>query len=304
MNGKKAFTLVELLVVVAIIGLLVAILMPELAAVKELGRMTVCQTHLKQMFDGFNHGEAGSGMLKSKPFPGPDGWPATPMNVLPNPEIYLCPSDGDDSDDVPMEAYSIHYGADCGDLAGFSLLIAPESDGYGHGGSPICRVEDMGDWTLYIFDDGLHRDLDDWAFRVTKDYPRVATRILNPYNPGSSPSGERTCSIWANGQPLAGWEDMRDRSLVGQSFIMSGEGVLDYGFNALVDGVHVAPDTLVTMDYPRRLAHSGEDMTVELAKAARHRGKLNVLRADGSVKTARPSELDPAIGNNAQKWTP
>lgn len=46
---KKAFTLVELLVVIVIIGLLMAILMPALAAARSQGRSLVCKSNLRQL---------------------------------------------------------------------------------------------------------------------------------------------------------------------------------------------------------------------------------------------------------------
>ncbi len=128
--------------------------------------------------------------------------------------------------------------------------------------------------------------------------------IQNPDAPNHSSSGDRTCSIWANGQVVPGWENLNANE-PGDTFIMNGEGILDYGYNAKVSGYEVAPDTLVALDYNRRLAYSNEeDMSDELVKAARHRGRLNYLQADGSVGAAGPSELDPALGNNDRKWSP
>ncbi|MCK5000247.1 MAG: type II secretion system protein [Anaerohalosphaera sp.] len=45
---KKGFTLIELLVVISIIALLLAILMPSLALVKEKAKLVICKTNLKQ----------------------------------------------------------------------------------------------------------------------------------------------------------------------------------------------------------------------------------------------------------------
>jgi len=49
----SAFTLVELMVVIAIIALLVSILVPSLAEVKELARRTICQTNLHALGRGW-----------------------------------------------------------------------------------------------------------------------------------------------------------------------------------------------------------------------------------------------------------
>ena len=49
MNKRSGFTLIKLLVVIAIIAILMAILMPTLNRAREQGQRIVCESNLKQL---------------------------------------------------------------------------------------------------------------------------------------------------------------------------------------------------------------------------------------------------------------
>jgi prepilin-type N-terminal cleavage/methylation domain-containing protein/prepilin-type processing-associated H-X9-DG protein len=67
--SRHAFTLIELLVVIAIIALLIGLLLPSLAAARDVARTTKCSSNIRQMVVG-----AASYSLENKGYYSSGGW--------------------------------------------------------------------------------------------------------------------------------------------------------------------------------------------------------------------------------------
>jgi prepilin-type N-terminal cleavage/methylation domain-containing protein len=103
--NRKAFTLVELLTVIAIIGILAGFLLPTLKSAKDKAKKAKCANNLLQFVHAID-------LYKIE---NPD-YPNFLSNLYPSyvgsPEVYVCPADYCTQGDKPP--YNSHVGADGG----------------------------------------------------------------------------------------------------------------------------------------------------------------------------------------------
>jgi prepilin-type N-terminal cleavage/methylation domain-containing protein len=94
---KEAFTLIEVLVVIAIIGILAALLVPALGQAKKAALRTKCIDHERQLFLAARmFADDHDGWLPARGLGGDDRWPAAfRPYVGNNTGIYYCPASRD-----------------------------------------------------------------------------------------------------------------------------------------------------------------------------------------------------------------
>ncbi len=89
---RKVFTLIEMLVVVAIIGILTAILLPVFASVREKGRRTACLSNMKQIELAMTaYAQDNEGFFPPLSTTGTD-WAGSVFHYVQAKDVFRCPS--------------------------------------------------------------------------------------------------------------------------------------------------------------------------------------------------------------------
>ena len=105
MNKRRAFTLVELLVVIAVIGILAALLLPALAKSKETGKRINCTSNLRQLgLSAALYSGDHDGVFPSRDLANP--WPTQLKSGYQDLRILLCPADAQPPTNSTAEASS------------------------------------------------------------------------------------------------------------------------------------------------------------------------------------------------------
>jgi prepilin-type N-terminal cleavage/methylation domain-containing protein/prepilin-type processing-associated H-X9-DG protein len=306
---RNAFTLVELLVVVAIIALLVSILVPTLSEAQRLAKIVKCQSHLKQLCNALEDASwrpGDTGKTTYQRYPDPAKWPVIPYSTEPTDAIYFCPEDT-----------SSNWGNSVMGLVYQSGMAPNPNIPWANGKS--CKVrrgtDSEGPYTEFVFEENPSYPVEFWD--ETSRYPGTPDYSDNDgrFRVYDRKEGARkvklmyyTCSytnkIYYFGELI--WYPLKN--YVGKEMYIN-DMYTSYGMNSTVGRVEVAPDTIVLLDYPEQIALYSDvatdktQMATYLDEASRrHRGRINVLYADNSVRSVGPTSLNPTI--NPDPWTP
>lgn len=335
-----AFTLVELLVVLAIIVLLVAILLPSLDQAKEAAYMSICASNMHKLHTALTSdaNRVSSGGMMNELLPKASMWLAD-VGSRGAAGLALCPKDHFDADvgDALTKYYVIENGKT---NAGFYLEHVRTSEDFRYFSSregDTHRIVTIGGRKRYEGnwegqkgwpeDDSLYgtygRSIDGENFEVGYEddagiviEPEAGTAFImwGPEGDHGSHGSVHWLCYDADGDGASDYEadlihklsgrDSRNRSDY-PTEIELGEGSsgsASYGMNNAVNGVPYDARQTLLVEYNKLVAsYRGSTLDdFDEEFAPRHFGKANVLLMDGSVVRRSASQMDPAL--HPERW--
>ena len=318
--ARRAFTLVELLVVVAIIALLCAIILPSLGGAKELARAAHCSSNLHQLGVAWSVHHAKTTAAHQPNLAAPF-WTAELLAVAGRePELLLCASDAEPSrsglETAALRVYSggnFLYDMDL-EAGQFTRYMSDEQfgewSGGGYGGAAPGSNEGGGGSSYYLaFEDirpgGGDMDFNDIVIHVNVDSDGVTELSL-----GYSSAGYGFDLVSGGSIIQAGLKNFNGT-------IRLANFPTSYGMNVAAQALGDSGKgrSILMLDYCRSVANCAgpdavdnwADWTVDNGRVvfARHSRQANVLYTDGHVDRKHPFEIDPDAPPIARRlWLP
>jgi prepilin-type N-terminal cleavage/methylation domain-containing protein/prepilin-type processing-associated H-X9-DG protein len=309
-----AFTLPELMVVIAVIGLLVAMMLPSFTQVIKVARQSQCAgnlEHLGQAFStvGANVSISGTAALRT------NGWVGQISSYVGGDKaVMICPEGADksvssvESLDQILAQYSLRT---YGDTAGNNFLYdMPLGEG------PCCIKAN-------VSGDGFSYDLSFEDQRTSNGQQEASYSDHSYGNPIISVAYDGVAvTITVKGGGGGYRWDLVDAdknillisvmkiSMPGRSCKLTGDGgaalgaLLSYGLNSVAPSIKPSDSRIMALDYPTAIARvAGIDETRDnwlkwtdtegRYTFARHMNRCNVLLGDGRVVRFSPEQIDP-----------
>jgi len=332
---RRAFTLVELLVVISIIGLLVALLMPAVQSARESGRKVQCANNLWEIGRAYL-AYCQKNSLGAKGF-SPGQWTGALAPYLEKQTgMYICPNDIDE-----------RTGKQVGDISKFGTFV--KNTNY-----KVLLVEDGARTHFYSAYQVYSRKGQAWCDflpikPVCKDSYVITSEDL--MDPSSWDDGADICILvdpdvngqiqgsfsWSDGHGYSfKFLDAEDKVVIDQQgrpmdpFHESnqhkwwfGEGVrVSYGMNNRAARFVQDSQRILMVEYCKLVADvsgtSASDLTTVTpfmrnssqwggwgGSRARHSGLMNILMADGSVQSVVPAAINPSVAPiHDEYWKP
>ena len=322
---RNAFTLVEILVVIAVIALLLMILMPSYQQAAAMTRATLCRNNLAKISTAFaTHasGAAASTLKGVFSLPSADLWPGVPYSVCPVKTLFICPE--------KEEEEKSSYNKPTNPLEGLQYLNRPRGwnipfteVGLGKMYFGTRRGRDSrGEYIECGMDDNSPVDADymdnDGSDGLIRVYLEPNGRVVAKLMKYNCAGGESNCVLY-KGKPLFpdnvytnpnderyGWlgPGASKSSLLVEAVLFKGVQC-SYGINERSGELRYGTGRVLLVDYDKMIVDlSNAECPKLLSTAAqRHLGKLNMLLTDGAVRATGPTQIDPLLGGQ-ELWEP
>ncbi len=331
-RSHKAFTLTELLIVLAILGMLASIVLPTLERVAALGRRTICANRLNDIAKAFQMRVSGGHFDGQKPFNVHNDWATQLMfQVSFSEEVFLCPDDPHPRPGGTGPALEREWFGDPGQRMDLDLFTTEpiwdlyDMDELGEVGVEVPHVwkvnpdvydtltlaegqkqtlpkytpgSDPYEYYLLVEDaGGGDHDFEDLVFKVKKE-PR-GTWGISCVRKGSTVHTHDLASTDWTVDNIQGMSAVYD-------FVL--RGPISYGMTRYADRPGFQDRTILVLDYEEDVVYpdtDNDDANWDAHYAPRHLDRCNVAFADGSVQALLPNTIDPNYVENRQEyWNP
>ncbi|MFP4054829.1 MAG: type II secretion system protein [Phycisphaerae bacterium] len=324
---RRGFTLVELLIVVAVIALLVAIIIPSLGQSREIAQNTICQSNLHRLHSMLmsDANRVSGGGVMNRLLPPPAAWLAD-ISSRDGGSIAVCPKDQFEDTAGVLENYYV-----------IEPIGGSADDGKGVLLEDVRTRKDLfqnhkGDLHRIVTIDGQKRYEGSWEGQKgwpedshgKINYPNFEVGYEDDAGLVVEPEAGKAIALWGpegthgshgskhwlcydeNGNGASDCEneivlkltgtDSQNRTDYPAEAALGEGGAASYGMNNAVDQQYDA-DQILMLEYNKLVAsYRGTVNDVfDDEFAPRHFGKANVLLVGGNVVQMTATEADPAI---------